>query len=149
MAGFLTGFSAGVESCCFGLIAGATGSRSPLVIRLTDTVGAALLAVTGLVRAVITPAMKQLKSKAAATFLNLTPYHMALLPSPAQKESALRIRRPTNTAVSDRPNTLVVTRSLVLTMATVPALPRLFLFVEDRLKRGWAIAPAYVGSRKV
>src|SRR5262245_16992462 len=96
--------------------------RQPVAlrIRLTETTGTALLAVTGLVSAVIIPAMKQLKSRAAAICLNRTPdtYHMAQLPSPAaQNERALSIRRPKNTAVSDKPNTLVVARSLVLVMA--------------------------------
>jgi len=88
IAGFRTGFSAGVESCCFVLVTGATGNRSPLRIRLTETAGTALLAVTGLVSAVIIPAMKQLVSKAATTCLNLMPDtdHMAKLPSPGRSE---------------------------------------------------------------
>jgi hypothetical protein len=55
---------------------------------LTETAGTALLAVTGLVSAVIIPAMKQLVSKAATTCLNLMPDtdHMAKLPSPGRSE---------------------------------------------------------------
>jgi hypothetical protein len=89
IAGFRAGFSAGVESCSFGLVTGvAIGNRSPLRIRLTETAGTALLAVTGLVSAVIIPAMKQLKSRAAAICLNRTPvtYHMAQLPSPGRSK---------------------------------------------------------------
>jgi hypothetical protein len=88
IAGFRTGFSAGVESCWFGLVTGPTGNRSPLRILLAETAGAALLAVTGLVSAVKIPAMKQLVSKAAAICLNLTPdtYLTAQLPSPGRSE---------------------------------------------------------------
>jgi hypothetical protein len=58
------------------------------MIRLTETVGAAFLAVTGLVNAVTTPAMKQLKSRAPAIPLKLKPepYHMAPLPSLGRSE---------------------------------------------------------------
>src|SRR5262249_39107292 len=73
IAGFRTGFSAGVESCWFGLVTGATGNRSPLRIRLTETTGTALLAVTGLVSAGKNPAIKQLKKRAAAKCLKREP----------------------------------------------------------------------------
>src|SRR5262249_58191943 len=72
-AGFRTGFSAGVESCWFGLVTGATGNRSPLRTRLTETTGTALLAVPRPVRAVTIPTMKQPKSRAAAKILKPTP----------------------------------------------------------------------------
>lgn len=65
------GFSE-MELCRVGWAIGGSGSRSPLVARLTDMVTtAALSAVTGLVNTLIPPATKQLKSEAAAKFLSL------------------------------------------------------------------------------
>ena len=61
-----------MELCWVGWAIGGSGSRSPLVARLTEMVTtAALSAVTGLVNALMPPAMKQLKSEAAAKFLSL------------------------------------------------------------------------------
>ena len=63
-----------MESCRAGVTVVACGNRSPLLARLTETVTpAALLAVTGLVNAQMAPAIRPLKSKAAAKFLSLTP----------------------------------------------------------------------------
>lgn len=55
-----------------GATIGGSGSRSLLLVRLIEIVTpAALLAVTGLVNALMPPAAKPLKRKAAAKFLNL------------------------------------------------------------------------------
>jgi hypothetical protein len=80
---------------------------------------AALSALTELVNAVMVPATKQLKRQAAAIFLSLlrNVQRMAVLRTglrPLQKEIAFNINRPTNTAVSDRPKTSVITRSFIV-----------------------------------
>ena len=67
------GFSE-MELCRMGWAIGGSGSRSPLMARLTEMVTtAALSAVTGLVNELMPPAMKQLKRQAAARFFSLLP----------------------------------------------------------------------------
>ena len=61
---------------------GGSGSRSPLVVRLTEMVtSAALSAVTGPVNALKAPAMKQLRREAAAISLGLSVQGMAFVRS--------------------------------------------------------------------
>lgn len=140
-----------MEFCWVGWSIGTIGSRSPLDVRLTEMVTpAALSALTELVNAVIAPAMKQLKREAAAIFLSLlrNMQRMALFRviglRSLQKEIAFNINRPTNTAVSDRPKTSVITRLLIVD----PCVSEIFIFT-GRLECARAIAPAYVGRRRV
>ena len=64
---------------------------------------------------------------------------------PPQNGTPFRINRPTKTAVSDRPNSFVVARSLVFVITSFPAF-RFFAFSRARLERSWTVAPAYRGS---
>lgn len=108
-----------VELCWTGWSIGPIGSRSPLEVRLTEMVTPAALSALTIVNAVMVPATKQLKRQAAAIFLSLlrNVQRMAVLRTglrPLQKEIAFNINRPTNTAVSDRPKTSVITRSFIV-----------------------------------
>jgi hypothetical protein len=123
-----------VELCWTGWSIGTIDSRSPLDVRLTEMVTpVALSALTELVNAVMAPAMKQLKREAAAIFLSLlrNVQHMAFSRGiglrSLQKEIAFKINRPTNTAVSDRPKTSVITRSFIVD----PCVSELLFSQED------------------
>ena len=147
--GSVTGLKAGSQSSSVGWSIDGIGSRLPLEVRSTEIVTPAVLsALTGLVNAVIAPAMKQLKREAAAICLSLLSnvQRMTLFRGiglrSLQKETAFNTNRPTNMAVSDRPKTSVTTRSFIW-LSTSNTVTRLY---PQELRRGRGGPRSYVGK---
>lgn len=149
--GSVTGLKAGSQLSSVGWSIGSIGSRLPLGVRLTEMVTPAVLsALTGLVNAVIAPAMKQLKREAPAICLSLLSnvQRMTLFRGiglrSLQKETAFNTNRPRNMAVSDRPKTSVTTRSFIglSTSNTVTCLYR------REMRRGSSGPRSYNGKHR-